>query len=78
LHERDVVEGRVTGVVDFGAFVDLGEGVEGLVHVSEMPEGEATRSELETDMPVIVRVLEIDEWQHQIGLRLEEISPSPE
>jgi len=78
LHERDVVEGTVTGVVDFGAFVDLGEGVEGLIHVSEMPDGEATRSELEEGMPIIVRVLEIDQWKHQIGLRLEEISPSPE
>lgn len=32
----DVLEGRVTGVVDFGAFVEFGEGFEGLVHISEM------------------------------------------
>ena len=74
LHERDVVEGTVTGVVDFGAFVDLGEGVEGLIHVSEMPDGEATRSELEEGMPIIVRVLEIDQWRHRIALRLEEVA----
>ena len=30
------VEGRVTGVVDFGAFVEFGEGLEGLVHISEL------------------------------------------
>lgn len=32
----DVLEGRVTGVVDFGAFVEFGDGFEGLVHISEM------------------------------------------
>jgi small subunit ribosomal protein S1 len=30
------IEGRVTGVVDFGAFVEFGEGLEGLVHISEL------------------------------------------
>ena len=34
--EGDVVEGEVTGIVDFGAFVRFGEGVEGLIHISEM------------------------------------------
>jgi ribosomal protein S1 len=60
LHEGEVVEGTVTGVVEFGAFVDLGEGVEGLIHTSEMPEGKVTLSDLEPDSPVRVRVLEID------------------
>lgn len=32
----DIVEGKVTGVVDFGAFVEFGEGLEGLVHISEL------------------------------------------
>ena len=32
----DVVEGEVTGIADFGAFVSFGEGVEGLIHISEM------------------------------------------
>ena len=31
-----IVEGTVTKLVSFGAFVDLGDGVEGLVHISEM------------------------------------------
>jgi small subunit ribosomal protein S1 len=73
LHEGKVVEGTVTSVVEFGAFVDLGEGVEGLVHTSEMPEGRATLSHLEPDSPVRVRVLEIDGWQRQIALRLQDI-----
>ncbi|MFA5069709.1 MAG: S1 RNA-binding domain-containing protein [Patescibacteria group bacterium] len=32
----DIVSGRVTGVVDFGAFIEFGEGLEGLVHISEL------------------------------------------
>lgn len=34
--EGDIVEGKVTGVVDFGAFVEFGDGLEGLVHISEL------------------------------------------
>ncbi len=34
--EGDVVEGEVTGIVDFGAFIRFGEGIEGLIHISEM------------------------------------------
>ncbi len=34
--EGDVVEGEVTGIVDFGAFIRFGDGVEGLIHISEM------------------------------------------
>ena len=32
----DVVEGKVTGVVDFGVFVEFGDGLEGLIHISEL------------------------------------------
>lgn len=32
----EVVEGKVTGVVDFGAFVEFGDGLEGLIHISEL------------------------------------------
>ena len=71
LNEGDVVEGTVTNVVDFGAFVDVGDGVEGLVHTSKMPGGEATRATLEQGSTVTVRVLGIDEWKRQIALRLE-------
>lgn len=78
LHKGDVVEGTVTNVVDFGAFVDLGEGVEGLVHTSEMPEGKDTCSDLEPGSSVSVYVLGIDERKHQIALRLQEIAPSTE
>jgi small subunit ribosomal protein S1 len=76
LREGDIVEGTVTNVVEFGAFVDLGGGVEGLVHTSEMPKEETTFSDLEPGSPVTVRVLGIDECKRQIALRLQEIVPS--
>ena len=65
-----VVEGTVTNVVDFGAFVELGEGIEGLVHLSAMPAGEGTRAELTPGSPILVRVLEIDEDRRRIALSL--------
>jgi small subunit ribosomal protein S1 len=73
----DIVEGTVTNVVPFGVFVDIGEGVEGLVHTSEMPSGDIV---LETDLVegahVAVRILSIDHDKHQLALRLEQ--PWPE
>jgi len=78
LHVGKVIEGTVTSVVSFGAFVDVGEGVEGLVHTSEMPQGMNAEEDIEPGARVQVRVLEIDEWQRRIGLRLEEIEEAPE
>jgi small subunit ribosomal protein S1 len=63
-------EGTVTNVVDFGAFVDLGDGVEGLIHVSEMPRGDETRTDLAPGSRVTVRVLEIDQDRRRIRLSL--------
>lgn len=78
LSAGDVVEGSVTSVVDFGAFVDIGMGVEGLVHVSEMPRGHDTRNELEAAQKVKVSVLEVDEWRRQIALSLSKAEASEE
>ncbi len=65
-----VVEGTVTKVVEFGMFVDLGEGVEGLVRTSEMSGGEASYAELEPGSSIKVRVLEINRWRRRIALSL--------
>ncbi|MGC9468980.1 MAG: 30S ribosomal protein S1 [Anaerolineae bacterium] len=72
LHRGDVVEGTITHITDFGAFVDVGEGVEGLVHVSEMPNGEQTLAELTPSTSAQVQILYIDPLQQRISLRLEE------
>jgi small subunit ribosomal protein S1 len=70
LHVGQVAEGTVTNVVGFGAFVDLGQGIEGLVHISETPAGESTLAELEPGSPISVRVLEIDNDRRRTALSL--------
>jgi ribosomal protein S1 len=77
LHQGDVLEGNVTGVQEYGAFIDLGNGVEGLAHVSKIPGGEDGLSQLSPGQRVEVTVLNIDHWEKQIGLGLEEILPAP-
>jgi small subunit ribosomal protein S1 len=74
LQVGQVVEGTVTNVVDFGAFVDLGQGIEGLVHISEMPAGKATLAELDSGSSISVRVLEIDHDRRRISLSLRGIA----
>jgi small subunit ribosomal protein S1 len=70
LNPGDVLQGKVTNVVDFGAFVELGDGVEGLVHASEMPQGLQTAADLGTGSSVDVRVLRVEPQRHRIALSL--------
>jgi small subunit ribosomal protein S1 len=73
LLQGEVIEGRVTNVVKFGAFVDVGEGAEGLVHVSEMPGEEETRAALEAGQAITVRVIRIDSWKRRIALSMRHV-----
>ena len=73
LHVGQKVEGTVTNVARFGVFVDVGDGVEGLVHVSEIPGGDASCAGLEPGSPVTVRVLKIDQWRQRIALSLRSV-----
>jgi small subunit ribosomal protein S1 len=80
LGEGEIVEGTVTGVVPFGAFVEIGGGVEGLIHASEMSDGQNVCPDLEPGALVTVRVLEIDEGERQIALGLQDaevLQPCP-
>ena len=62
----DVVEGTITGVAPYGVFVAVGQGVEGLAHVSEMKGGEATLTKTTVGCPVTVRIVNIDQWQQRM------------
>jgi small subunit ribosomal protein S1 len=77
LNPGDVVQGTVTGVVEFGAFVDLGQGVDGLVHISEMPDGAQAKASLAPGAPVQVRVLRIDPGRRRISLSLRVLAQEP-
>jgi len=73
--EGDVVEGRVTKVVTFGAFVEILPGVEGLVHISELANHhvENPREVASQGDPVNVLVLEIDGDRRRLSLSLKRV-----
>ncbi|MGQ9502934.1 MAG: 30S ribosomal protein S1 [Anaerolineae bacterium] len=75
-HVGDIVEGEVTNVVSFGAFVRLEEGVEGLIHVSELADGNFLhpRNVVKEGDHVRVRVIRVDGAQHRLGLSLRQVS----
>lgn len=68
----DLVEAEVTNLVDFGAFVQLEEGLEGLVHISELAEEhvEHPSEVVRVGERVQVRVLRIEKEQHRLSLSL--------
>jgi small subunit ribosomal protein S1 len=74
-----VLAGRVTSVRDFGAFVDLGAGVQGLLHVSEMAWSRVTdASQVVTPgEQITVKVLRIDDGTEKIALGLKQLSADP-
>src|SRR5437773_876111 len=73
--EGDVVEGRVTKVVTFGAFVEILPGVEGLVHISELAQHhvENPREVVSQGDPVNVLILEIDGERRRLSLSLKRV-----
>ena len=74
----DTVEGAVTNVVKFGAFVGIEDGLEGLIHVSEFGEGNILhpRSAVREGEKVRVRVIHIDAAGRRLGLSLRQLSQS--
>jgi small subunit ribosomal protein S1 len=70
-----IVEGTVTHVVDFGAFVQVEEGLEGLIHVSELTSGDPCdpRRILQDGDDVLVEVLSIDGARRRMGLKLKQM-----
>jgi len=76
----DVVEGRVTNVTDFGAFVELEEGIEGLVHVSEISREKVEKPSdvLKVGDPLSAIVLHIDPHERRIGLSIKGLKEKTE
>ncbi|HEY3804602.1 MAG TPA: 30S ribosomal protein S1 [Kofleriaceae bacterium] len=67
-----IVDGKVLKVLDFGAFVELEKGVEGLVHVSEISDDhvEDPRTVLQPNQAVKVQILHADAAERKIGLSI--------
>lgn len=78
LAEGDILQGHVTHVCGFGAFVDLG-GVEGLIHISELSWGRVNHPSdiLSKGQAVQVYVLGVEQAQHRVALSLKRLKPNP-
>ncbi len=76
----DVLEAHVVSLTDYGAFMRLREGVEGLVHVSEMSWGKKIKHPsqlLQVGEEVSVKVLGIDQENHRISLGIKQLKQNP-
>jgi small subunit ribosomal protein S1 len=71
----NVLEGTVTKVVDFGAFVEVLDGVEGLVHISELADHhvENPREVVDVGAKLNVKILEIDEDRRRLSLSIKRV-----
>ena len=75
-----VFKGRVTNITEYGAFVELEPGIEGLVHVSEMSwtkKNVHPGKIVSTSQEVEVKVLEVDEEKRRISLGLKQAQSNP-
>ena len=74
-----VLTGRIASVRDFGAFVDLGGGVQGLLHVSEMgwSRVEDASQMFKVGDDITVKVLKVDDDKQRISLGLKQLSEDP-
>lgn len=78
--EGDVVKGKVVSIADYGAFVELERGVEGLVHVSELS---WTRNivhpskVLNVGDEIDVKILNVDKERKRISLGVKQLTPDP-
>ena len=66
-----VVEGKVVRVTNFGAFVELAEGIEGLIHISEFEDQTGSdKTELKVDETIKMRVIKLSPSERKIGLSI--------
>ncbi|MDG5790093.1 S1 domain-containing post-transcriptional regulator GSP13 [Evansella sp. AB-P1] len=75
-----IVEGKVTGIKPFGAFVALDDQKQGLVHISHVAHGfvKEINDHLSVGDEVKVKVLSVDEESGKISLSIRETQPKPE
>ncbi|KZL92129.1 30S ribosomal protein S1 [Clostridium magnum] len=75
----DMVDGTVSKFLNFGVFVEIEPGVEGLVHISEISEERVTKidSILSVGQKVKVKILDIDEKENRMSLSIKEAVEKP-
>ncbi|MCA9524973.1 MAG: S1 RNA-binding domain-containing protein [Myxococcales bacterium] len=79
VREGDIRQGRVTQLKEFGAFVDLGDGIEGLVHLSEISHGRIghPREKLNVGDAVDVKVIKVEAERGRVGLSIRALEDDP-
>jgi len=67
----DVVEGKIVKLTNFGAFVELADGIEGLIHVSEFDDEQGDEKiELEVDQTYSMKIIKLSAVDRKIGLSI--------
>jgi len=76
----DVVEGRVTKIVAFGAFIEIYEGIEGLVHISELANRHVERPDevVAVGQTVRVKIIEVDTERRRLSLSIKRVEGADE
>ncbi len=76
----DIVKGKVTKMTDFGAFIDMGNGLEGLLHISEVSSEKIKNLEkiLSIKQELDVKIVKIEPEARKIGLSLKGTGKAPE
>mgnify|MGYP002835607855 CR=1 FL=1 len=75
----DVIEGRVVRMTNFGAFVELAEGIEGLIHVSEFDDSDGQEKvELEVDQSRAMKIIKLSPADRKIGLSIRALNSGEE
>jgi len=75
-----VVTGTITKIAPFGAFARIEDGIEGLIHLSELPAGMDPKASLHEGQQLQLRILRIDAERRRLGLSLrqaEEMDKEP-
>lgn len=74
-HPGDVIQGKVTRVMDFGAFVEITKGIEGLVHSSEIGYTAAGKPQevVQPGETILVRILSVDSKRGRLSLSMRRV-----
>lgn len=78
--EGDIVEGPVTRITDFGAFVHVEQDINGLIHLSEISHDQVKDANdyLKVGQRVKAQIITLDLKEHRIGLSVKALQPKPE
>ncbi|MHA6252312.1 S1 domain-containing post-transcriptional regulator GSP13 [Oceanobacillus sp. CAU 1775] len=77
IESGSIIEGKVTGIQPYGAFIALNEEVQGLVHISEVTNGfvKDINDHLQVGDDVKVKVLEVNEEKNKVSLSIRATEP---